>query len=343
MPSLDFGEGICFCGVKFLFLDFFIFLLVYNFCSSVNVFLEFVVLYHVSRRTDIPGCYWEWFLRRIDEGYVMVRNPHYPEKVSRYTLTPDVCDGFCFLSKNYGPALAGIEGLMSLDELVETYRVCTFDATVTPYRRLEMGLPPCVDRINSVVELSRRYGRERVRWFLAPLLVVDHMYGVSYTLGTLDWLVPRMAEACDSCMPDEINVYDRVAQRSGRVRRFSESERAEVYGHLGDLCREYGIRLQRCPASARAYEQFGVEGIPCLSRDALAERCGVKVVRGTCERCGCVSMRDLGAYAPCPHACEYCYAQPGKPVNYDPFSSMLCDKLRGDEILFDPKQVSLCA
>jgi DNA repair photolyase len=56
-----------------------------------------------------------------------------------------------------------------------------------------------------------------------------------------------------------------------------------------------------------------------------------------------VSMRDLGAYAPCPHACEYCYAHPGKPVNYDPRSEMLCDCLRGDEIIFDPQQVSLCA
>jgi hypothetical protein len=49
----------------------------------LTIFLEICMLYHVSRRTDVPGCYWEWFLRRIDAGHVLVRNPHYPEKVSR--------------------------------------------------------------------------------------------------------------------------------------------------------------------------------------------------------------------------------------------------------------------
>lgn len=29
----------------------------------------------VSRRTDIPGCYPEWFMNRLRDKYVMTRNP----------------------------------------------------------------------------------------------------------------------------------------------------------------------------------------------------------------------------------------------------------------------------
>ena len=39
----------------------------------------------VSRRTDIPAFYAEWFMNRIREGFVMVRNPmnyHQVRKVS---------------------------------------------------------------------------------------------------------------------------------------------------------------------------------------------------------------------------------------------------------------------
>ena len=39
-------------------------------------------------RTDIPAFYSEWFLNRIREGYVLVRNPYHPSAVTRYELSP---------------------------------------------------------------------------------------------------------------------------------------------------------------------------------------------------------------------------------------------------------------
>ena len=36
-----------------------------------------------SRRTDIPAFYADWLLTRIREGYVFVRNPMQPRKISR--------------------------------------------------------------------------------------------------------------------------------------------------------------------------------------------------------------------------------------------------------------------
>ena len=45
-----------------------------------------------SRRTDIPNYYMDWFLHRIREGYVDVRNPINPHQISRIALSPSVVD-----------------------------------------------------------------------------------------------------------------------------------------------------------------------------------------------------------------------------------------------------------
>ena len=46
----------------------------------------------VSRRTDIPAFYSEWFFNRIKAGFVDVRNPMNIHRVSRVKITPDVVD-----------------------------------------------------------------------------------------------------------------------------------------------------------------------------------------------------------------------------------------------------------
>ena len=49
-----------------------------------------------SRRTDIPAFYSEWFERRVQEGFLYVRNPMNVHHVSEVSLTPDVVDCIVF-------------------------------------------------------------------------------------------------------------------------------------------------------------------------------------------------------------------------------------------------------
>lgn len=50
----------------------------------------------VSRRTDIPNYYSEWFLNRIRQGFLYVRNPMNARQISRIDLSPDVVDCIVF-------------------------------------------------------------------------------------------------------------------------------------------------------------------------------------------------------------------------------------------------------
>lgn len=54
----------------------------------------------VSRRTDIPAFYSEWFFNRIKEGFVLVKNPFNTKQISKINLSPQVIDCIVFWTKN---------------------------------------------------------------------------------------------------------------------------------------------------------------------------------------------------------------------------------------------------
>lgn len=79
----------------------------------------------VSRRTDIPAFYSNWFFNRIKAGFVDVRNPMNIHRISRIDIRPSVVDCIVFWTKN-PRAMIG-----RLDEL-SGYKYY-FQFTVNPY------------------------------------------------------------------------------------------------------------------------------------------------------------------------------------------------------------------
>ena len=57
------------------------------------------MIIQTGMRTDIPAFYSQWFMNRIKEGYVLVRNPYNERQVTRYRLTPDVVDLIAFCTE----------------------------------------------------------------------------------------------------------------------------------------------------------------------------------------------------------------------------------------------------
>lgn len=88
----------------------------------------------VSRRTDIPNYYSGWFLNRIKEGYLYVRNPVNAHQISKIILLPEVIDCIVFWTKNPGPMFS------RLDEL-DNYKYY-FQFTLTSYGNdIECNVP----------------------------------------------------------------------------------------------------------------------------------------------------------------------------------------------------------
>ena len=88
----------------------------------------------VSRRTDIPAFYSDWFFNRIEAGYVDVRNPMNIHRVSRVKITPDVVDCIVFWSKNPKPMLSRLDRLSQYQYY--------FQFTLNPYdQHIEKEVP----------------------------------------------------------------------------------------------------------------------------------------------------------------------------------------------------------
>ena len=66
------------------------------------------MIINTGGRTDTVQYYTEWLLKRFSEGWVLSRNPLFPNKVTRYELTPEKVDCVVFCSKNYKPILPRI-------------------------------------------------------------------------------------------------------------------------------------------------------------------------------------------------------------------------------------------
>ena len=118
----------------------------------------------VSRRTDIPNYYSEWFFNRIKEGFVYVRNPMNAHHVSKIDITPEVVDCIVFWTKNPEPMLRRLDELSPYDYY--------FQFTLTGYGKdIECGVPQKKDRMIPVFqELSQKTGRQRVIWRYDPII-----------------------------------------------------------------------------------------------------------------------------------------------------------------------------
>ena len=123
-------------------------------------------------RTDIPAFYSKWFMNRIREGYVMVRNPYYPEQVTRYRLDPEVVDVLAFCTKNPEPMLPFVEELKAFRQL--------WYVTITPYEtEIEENVPDKAEVMASFRRLSDAVGKRAVIWRYDPIFVSEQ-YSVEF-------------------------------------------------------------------------------------------------------------------------------------------------------------------
>jgi hypothetical protein len=107
----------------------------------------------VSRRTDIPAFYTDWFINRIKAGFVHVRNPMNYHQVSKVSLAPDVIDCMVFWTKNPTPILDKLK-------LISNYNYY-FQVTINAYdKEIERNVPETNIIINTFQNLSMKKRQE---------------------------------------------------------------------------------------------------------------------------------------------------------------------------------------
>ena len=123
-----------------------------------------------SRRTDIPCYYSDWFINRLNEGYVLTRNPMNHTQVSKIPLSSDVVDCIVFWTKDPKNMLTKLE---MLEEMEYKYY---FQFTLNPYGNdIEKNLRKKIDIEDTFIFLSKTIGKERVLWRYDPIILNDYL------------------------------------------------------------------------------------------------------------------------------------------------------------------------
>lgn len=260
-----------------------------------------------SRRTDIPAFYSDWFLNRVKEGYLYVRNPMNRKQVSKISLRPDVIDCIVFWTKN---ALPLIQHLPELDSRKYCYY---FQFTVNAYKTdIEPNVPLKSELLETFIRLSDIIGPERVIWRYDPILLSES-YTLDHHFEYFEKFARKLEKHTKKCVISFVDMY----KKSGRnLKDVCETEvpsadKLTLAKRFKEITSSCGIALETC-AEDEDFGQLGIRHGRCIDDTLIAQLLGrkLKVDKDKFQRlaCGCVSSIEIGSYSTCEHGCKYCYA-----------------------------------
>ncbi len=302
------------------------------------------MIIQTGQRTDIPAFYSRWLLNRLREGYVMVRNPYYPQSVSRYELDPSVVDLITFCTKNPLPVLRNQE----LMEELSAYRQWWY-VTLTPYgREIEPNVPAKADVADGIVELGKRLGPDKVGWRYDPVFVSEK-YTVPYHLKAFENIAKRLSGYTRTAVISFIDLYPKLRRNFPAAREVGAEEQLVLGKGFVEIASRYGMTLRPC-AEGTELAQFGADCSGCQTVSVLESAAGrkLRVPKKASARkdCACYLNGDIGAYSSCGHLCRYCYANASEELvrqnmaAHDPASPLLIGNLENGDKLFSAPQKS---
>ena len=253
------------------------------------------MIVNTGARTDTVQYYTDWLLRRFAEGYVLSRNPLFPNKVTRYELTPEKVDCVVFCSKNYAPILPRLH---EITERFPTY----FYYTITAYGKdVEPGVPSIEQSMETLMALSKQVGKGRVAWRYDPVLLT-RKYTIERHMETFERMAATLAPHIDRCIFSFVEMYKKLESNMPEIIPFSDWEMDEVARGLGAIAQKYGVSLQTCGTNGD-YSRYGIHPSGCMTLDILGRANGIEFKdlkhKGSRQGCHCIESRDIGAYDTC--------------------------------------------
>lgn len=299
----------------------------------------------VSRRTDIPNYYSDWFFNRIKDGYAYVRNPMNAHQVSKIDISPEVVDCIVFWTKNPEPMME------RLDELTkyEFY----FQFTLTGYGKdMECNVPHKKGKMIPVFqELSNKIGCERVIWRYDPIIFTKK-YTPEYHLKAFEQIAISLKGYTKRCVISFVDVYAKNKKNMDLLDSYDmdKPKLIEFAKEISRIAKENGMTIGSC-AESIDLDECGIEHNCCIDKKLIEDiiGCRLKVEKDKNQRreCGCMESVEIGTYNTCKSGCKYCYANyreesVSKNCNkYDPDSPILCGILAEDDKITERKVKSL--
>lgn len=269
----------------------------------------------ISRRTDVPAFYGDWFIRRLEAGFAGWENPFGRQRCLVSLQRADVrC--LAFWSKNFRPFLPHLQSLKARGW------PCFFNYTVTGLPpAFESDLVPAADAVDSLKALSALFSPDHVTWRYDPVVVSErtppeyHLDRFEELSAALEGQVTR----CAFSFPTRYGKVERSFALFEREQGFgildpAVAARRDLAGRLAEIGARHGIGLYTCCGDGLV--GGSIQKAHCLDGNAIARIYDggrrQEAGRPTRKECGCAASVDIGAYDTCPHGCIYCYANINK-------------------------------
>ncbi|PLX89593.1 MAG: hypothetical protein C0618_00835 [Desulfuromonas sp.] len=298
----------------------------------------------VSRRTDIPAFYSEWFFKRLEKGFLYVKNPMNRKQISEISLDQEVIDCIVFWTKNPGPMISQLHKIKDYNFY--------FQYTITPYDLSIEKMVPTVDHsISTFKSLSDRIGSKNIIWRYDPIFLTDK-YNFDRHVEEFSKLAKSLSGYTKKCVISFLDVYKKCERNMRHIRfeTMTNTQTNLLAKKMSEICSIYGIEIETCAEDIDLLD-FGIKKGKCIDDDLIAEICkkNIKVKKDKNQRevCGCVSSIDIGDYNSCPHSCLYCYANfdslrvEENLKQHDSNCELLYGRLIGDEKITLRKMTSL--
>lgn len=226
------------------------------------------MIINTGGRTDTAQYYTEWLLRRFADGYVFSRNPLFPDKVTRYELTPDKVDCVVSCSKNYAPILPR---LREITDRFHTY----FHYTITAYgKEIEPGVPSIEESMETLKKLSELVGKKRVAWRYDPVLLTMD-YTIERHFATFERMAEELTPYVDRCIFSFVEMYKKLENNMPEIIPFTEEDKNRIAEGLGKIAEKYGLHLQTCGTNGD-YSHYGIHASGCMTLETIGNANGIR-------------------------------------------------------------------
>ncbi len=290
------------------------------------------MILNVSGRTDIVAFYSKWFLNRLKEGYVDVRNPFNPNLVSRIDF--DDVDLVLFCTKNPIPIV---------DKLGDIKIPYIFHVTITPYKDdIEPNLPSKSKIIEAVKKISTRVGIDNIYVRYDPIFISEK-YNIEYHIKAFTKLCSLLKGYVKTIIVSFIDNYKNVRKNLPylKYRSFTEEDYKLIGENFSKIAKDNNMVIQTCFEERNLTEYGFIKG-ECMSKELAFKLTGKTYKKWQARKgnaCNCVELVDIGVYNSCNHLCKYCYANYDESKvkeninNHDINSSLLIGHINSDDII----------
>ena len=286
----------------------------------------------VSGRTDIINYYNEWFINRLKNGFVDVRNPINPNLVSRIFFS-DV-DLIVICTKNPLPIIPYLKNI-KIPILMQV--------TLTSYKNdIEVNVINKKLIIEGIKEIRKIIGKDNIYIRYDPILLNDR-YDIDYHIKAFKKLTDLLKDNINYYIISFIDIYKNVKKHLNelKLKEIKIEDKIKIVENFSYFAHQNNSKIISC-AEDEILLNYGLDKGECISANEVYRLTGkidFKVQNIRNKACRCLSTVDIGFYNSCLNFCKYCYANfKGEDIiknnkSHNKYSSLLIGDLKDTDII----------